>query len=210
MDRGLQFSPSRMDRWKGHEIIWEALRLMRNRDRVTVYQSDWGWEPEYSYFKRHAPENVRFIPVVSRDRIASHYRGATLVMGQMKIGHFGMVEVEATACGAPVLVYLLDGSTPFLPKHNDPQSLAETIDRLVEDEALRARYARSCTDSVLPSASLSVVSSKLLALLAASDRKRRRARGGVAGLFLGTCFELAGRVLGNRGFALLKSSLLGL
>ncbi len=204
------FSPGRMDRWKGHEVTWNALRLMKNRARVTVYQSDWGWEPEYSFFKRSAPENVKFIPIVPREEIASRFRGATLVMGQMKLGHFGMTEMEAGACGAPVLVYLQDESTPFLPKHNDPQSLADAIDLVIEDEELRARYAQSCREYVLSFSGVAAVSEELLAVIEASDRSRRGRRVGFTGLFLGTCFELVGRVLGDRMFGVLKSTLMGL
>jgi glycosyltransferase involved in cell wall biosynthesis len=204
------FSPIRMDRWKGHEIIWQALRLMKNRQKVTVYQSDWGWEPEYSFFKKNAPENVKFIPPVPREAIASRFKGATLVMGQMKIGHFGMTEMEAGACGAPVLVYLLDEHTPFLPKSNDSQSLAEAVDLLVEDEGLRARYSQSCSEYVLRSSNIDAISGELLAVMAASDMGPRTPDGGLIQLYLGTCFELVGRLLGDRMFGLLKAALIGL
>ena len=199
-----------MDQWKGHEIIWEALRLMRNRARVTVYQSDWGWEPNYSHFKRNAPENVRFIRAVARARIAEYYRGASLVIGQMKIGHFGMTEVEAAACGVPVVVYLQDKKTPFLPKESDPRSLAEAIDGLVEDEKMRETYAESCTKYVLMTAGLGDVSRKFTGILDSKASTVRSRPAAKITLYPGSVFEVVGRILGERLFGLLKAHLIGL
>jgi len=204
------FSPSRMDQWKGHEIIWEALRLMKNREKVTIYQSDWGWEPRYTYFRTHAPDNVQFIAVISRAKIASCYRGADLVIGQMKIGHFGMTELEAVACGAPVLVYLHDEGAPFLPKSGDPKALAEAIDRFVEDGESRKKYADACANYILPVVELAIVSTKFTDIWAASDRRNRGRSVRRTGLFLGSGLEVVGRTLGSRTFKALKSSLIGL
>ena len=41
------FSPSRIDGWKGHDIIWAGLTRMKEHESVQVFQSDWGWGPQY-------------------------------------------------------------------------------------------------------------------------------------------------------------------
>ncbi len=206
------FSPSRIDKWKGHEIIWEAIRLMRNRGKAIVYQSDWGWEPDFSHLKSRAPANVRFMKIVPRSKIARYYKGAKLVIGQMKIGHFGMTELEAAACGVPVVVYLRDEKSPFLPKKNDPRSLAEAMDLLIEDSKFSTEYAKACSEYVLKNFSLAKVTGRLERILATSspERHHRSTMKSLPNLVAGTGFELADRILRGRVFALLKFSLIGL
>ena len=204
------FSPSRMDQWKGHDLIWEALSLMRNRDRAVVYQSDWGWEPRYSYLKQHAPPNVRFIPLVPRQEMASYYAGACIVLGQMQIGEFGMTELEAAACGAPVLAYLKDPETPFVPKRRDAKSLAEAIDALIDDPKGRREYARRCRSYVLERTDRREAAYLLSRVVASGDRPRPHQGRGIDGLFWGSGFEIVGRAIGERPFSRLKASLIGL
>jgi len=204
------FSPTRMDQWKGHETMWQALASMRHRDEVTVYQSDWGWEPQYTTLRREAPPNVRFIPVVPREKIASFYAGASLVLGQMKIGDFGMAELEAAATGTPTLVYLKDARAPFLPKFNDPKTLAGVLDEMVEDGELRSSYSRACRDYVLETSSLRSVSRELSAIFKKAHESERPKMIGRSGLFLGSGFEIAGRSMGEKRFGLLKAALIGL
>ena len=36
------FSPGRLDRWKGQEIVWNALSLMQNGLAIRLFQSDPG------------------------------------------------------------------------------------------------------------------------------------------------------------------------
>lgn len=204
------FSPSRMDQWKGHDTIWTALSRMRNSDRVTVYQSDWGWEPRYGQLKRTAPHNVRFIPLVPRPLMASHYTGASLVLGQMQIGDFGMTELEAAACGAPVLTYQRDESTPFLPKSNDATALAAALDRMVEDPTFRRSYAKRCSEYVLQNFGLSKIASEFSEVKRRFPAESTRAGANLTGLYAGTGFELVGRLMGERRFSQLKASLIGL
>lgn len=204
------FSPSRMDQWKGHETIWEAIRIMRTRDKVVIFQTDWGWQPKYSAFRSSAPSNVRMIPLVKREEVASYYRGATIVIGQMKIGHFGMTELEAAACGAPVVVWLEDEHTPFIPKTADPQALADAMDKLVEDEGFRRRYSSSCRDFAVGSVGLASVAALFTRVLATSRPGESPEAVRPASLYPGTGLELVGRALGNRAFSRLKTSLIGL
>ncbi len=59
---------------------------------------------------------------------------------------FGLVPLEAMACGRPVVAtatggaaeYLRDGENCLIVPVDDPQSLAAAVQRLAADEALRA------------------------------------------------------------------------
>jgi glycosyltransferase involved in cell wall biosynthesis len=127
-------SPHRMDRTKGHELIWKAISKTRND--FVLLQPDWGWEPYWSRLKKDAPKNVEFIPLIPRSKIASYYISVYGVIGQMNLGVVGMSELEAAACGTPVFCYTND-SSPFLPKSKDPSILAKYIDNLIENRAFR-------------------------------------------------------------------------
>ena len=195
------FSPSRIDQWKGHEIIWEALERMRNRAKVTLFQSDWGWEPFYSKLRKISPSNVRYVHVIPRAHIAEYYRGAHIVVGQMKLGHLGLSELEAAACGVPVTVFNSDGNLPFLPKRSDPLELAELLDRLIEDEAFRAGYSSKCRDHVVRHHDAARLAEQFAETVERSDLHppQTGARlGTIANLEAGTGVELFGRILGEK------------
>jgi glycosyltransferase involved in cell wall biosynthesis len=208
------FSPSRMDKWKGHETTWRALSMMKNHDRVKVYQSDWGWEPEYFSLKRSAPSNVKFIRVIPRSEIQHYYRGSDVVVGQMKIGYPGMVELEAAASGVPVTVYSKNSDTPFLPKRADAKELADLLDRLVEDDQFRSDYANRCRDFVISNHSLEKTAADFAAIvqMAAAHRRPNYEFGlhDLGHLELGTGLELIEKGTSGSPVSAIRARLLGL
>ncbi len=92
---------------------------------------------------------VRFVPPVTQDELAAWYAAATLVAVPSHNESFGLVAVEAQACGTPVLAAAVgglstavrDGVSGLLLDTHDPIAWAAAIDRVVGDEALRARLA---------------------------------------------------------------------
>jgi len=148
------FSPTRIEKQKGSDIIWKAVSETRN-DFVFL-QTDWGFEPFRSEMIRAAPEKMRLIDIIPHEKMPGYYVSSTAVMGQVGAVIRGYVEVEAAACGAPVLCYSPD-DTPFVPKEKDTSTIAKYLDRLVEDREFRSNLARSERKWVLENHDISMI-----------------------------------------------------
>jgi D-inositol-3-phosphate glycosyltransferase len=101
---------------------------------------------------------VRFQPPVPQERLADWYRAATVLVMPSYSESFGLVAIEAQACGTPVVasavgglpVAVADGRTGFLIAGHDPYDYARALRRFVDhpplaDElgAAAARHARA-------------------------------------------------------------------
>lgn len=92
-------------------------------------------------------DRVTFLPPQPRDQLVNVYRAADLVAVPSYSESFGLVAVEAQACGTPVVaaavgglpVAVADGRSGSLVVGHDPQRWAEAINALLrsDPEALR-------------------------------------------------------------------------
>jgi D-inositol-3-phosphate glycosyltransferase len=90
---------------------------------------------------------VRFHPPVSRDVLADWYRAADLVVVPSYSESFGLVAIEAQACGTPVVAAgvgglrtaVRDGVTGVLVDGHDPVQWARVLADLLDDPARRRR-----------------------------------------------------------------------
>lgn len=97
---------------------------------------------------------VRFVPPVSQVELARWYSAATLVAVPSHNESFGLVAVEAQACGTPVVAAAVgglttvvrDGVSGLLVDTHDPGDWAEALRRIVVDDSLRARLAAGAVE----------------------------------------------------------------
>ncbi|MDE3088586.1 MAG: glycosyltransferase [Chloroflexota bacterium] len=93
---------------------------------------------------------VTFLGRRTQEALVYYYAAADAVVMPSLYESFGMVALEAMACGTPVvasdvggLSYLVrDGETGFLVPERDPRALANCLTLLLRDPALRARLGR--------------------------------------------------------------------
>jgi len=93
---------------------------------------------------------VTFLGAQDQDVLQYYYAAAEMVVMPSDYESFGMVALEAMACGIPViasdvggLAYLVrHGRTGYRVPARDPGALAEKIIRLLADEGLRQRMGR--------------------------------------------------------------------
>lgn len=92
---------------------------------------------------------VRFEPPATREELADWYRAADLVCVPSYSESFGLVAVEAQACGTPVVAAAVgglhtavaDGASGVLVDSHDPQDWARVLDRLISHPSYRSQLA---------------------------------------------------------------------
>lgn len=91
-------------------------------------------------------EIVRFLPPVSHTELANWYRAADLVCVPSYSESFGLVALEAQACGTPVIATAVgglrtavaDGISGVLVDGHDPKAWSSVIARLLQESDRRA------------------------------------------------------------------------
>jgi D-inositol-3-phosphate glycosyltransferase len=90
--------------------------------------------------------NVQFVPPQPHTRLADFYRAADVCIVPSRAESFGLVALEAAACGTPVVAASVgglrslvdDGATGFLVDDRDPAAYAAPVAMLLEDPELAA------------------------------------------------------------------------
>ncbi|MFD8869156.1 D-inositol-3-phosphate glycosyltransferase [Streptomyces sp. NPDC059590] len=90
---------------------------------------------------------VRFRPPCAQDELADWYRAASVLVMPSYSESFGLVAVEAQACGTPVVaaevgglpVAVRDGRSGILVSGHDPADYARALRRLADDPGLLKR-----------------------------------------------------------------------
>ncbi|MDB1087994.1 D-inositol-3-phosphate glycosyltransferase [Streptomyces sp. ACA25] len=96
---------------------------------------------------------VRFRPPVAQAELADWYRAASVLVMPSYNESFGLVAIEAQACGTPVVaagvgglpVAVRDGMTGFLVPGHDPVDYARVLRRFAGNPELSERLGRAAT-----------------------------------------------------------------
>jgi D-inositol-3-phosphate glycosyltransferase len=153
----------RIERLKGLETLFRAAALLQRRGFlapscpcVMVIGGDPGnphAEMQYLQGLRDSlsvANVVTFLGKRPQTELPFYYSAAQAVVMPSQYESFGMVALEAMACGTPVvasgvggLLYLIrDGRTGFHIPDSDPAALADKLQRLLSDERLRQELGR--------------------------------------------------------------------
>ena len=149
---------------KGYEIIIEALTWLPETELLIAGgagSGDTRPEPEHDRLAAVAErlgvaDRVRLIRQIARADLPALLRSADLVVCSPWYEPFGIVPLEAMACGVPVVASavggmldtVVDGVTGTLVTPRDPVALAEVIGPLLEAPSRRAEFARAGLDRV--------------------------------------------------------------
>jgi glycosyltransferase involved in cell wall biosynthesis len=140
------------------EVIPEAKRVVPNLSLVVVGRGD---DRERYAAKAAAlgiTDCVEFMGFVPDDALAKLYSsaGAVVLPSQSDTEGFGMVILEAAACGVPAIATrvggipaaVVDGATGLLVAPGDPDSLSAALVRIAQDVELRDRLGRNAFERV--------------------------------------------------------------
>jgi glycosyltransferase involved in cell wall biosynthesis len=121
---------SSLEPYKRVDLAVEAFRLLR-RPLVIA-----GSGTQYHELRATSPENVHFAGRVSDEQLRGLYRGCRALIFP-GVEDFGMVPVEAQACGKPVICYgsggvtesVVDGETGIHFRPQEPEALAKAVEQ---------------------------------------------------------------------------------
>jgi rhamnosyl/mannosyltransferase len=142
--------------YKGVEHLLAAARGL---DATVLVAGDGPMRPalEAESRRRGLESRVRFLGEISHEEKLALYRAAALTVlpATHRSEAFGLVQVEAHACGRPVVSTNLDSGVPFVNLDgvtglvvppSDSEALAGAIGRLLDDPDLRERFGAAASE----------------------------------------------------------------
>ena len=147
------FYPIRMEKAKGTDLLWKAIKLCKSDFEILCVNWFGETTEEERKFKQklidEMPPQIKLVPIIKRSEITRYYRFADAVIANLFLGTFELVSLESVMCGTPVIQYtdkkrkiVIDGEeieSPFLPFSNDPKSIANVIDKIVESKEFKQK-----------------------------------------------------------------------
>jgi D-inositol-3-phosphate glycosyltransferase len=158
----------RIEPLKGIDILMQAIAILHKNNEINGcphYLVIVGGNPEAEGSNMDAEMNrlmqmrrdldlkdlVVFLGKRDQDMLPYYYSAAEIVIMPSHYESFGMVALEAMACGTPVVAsqvgglgfLVQDGVTGFVVPHADPELLSEKIKLLVCDEELRLQLGKN-------------------------------------------------------------------
>ena len=161
----------RIEPLKGIDTLIEAIAYMREGDgsgEISFCLAIIGGDPDSTPEEQSAEmrrlkelchlhgldDLVTFLGKRDQDLLPYYYSAAEAVVVPSHYESFGMVALEAMACGTPVvasqvggLAYLVqDGVTGYTVPSNDVQALAGRLADLIQDSSLRSQLGKQAAD----------------------------------------------------------------
>ncbi len=152
----------RLEKLKGVDILISAVAQLESRDFTLLIVGGEGNSGELhaQLMAQAAAEgiaaNVRFTGAVPHDELPTYYSAADVCVVPSYYESFGLVAVEAMACGTPVVASRVgglvstveDGVNGFLIPWRCPEPFADKLEILLRNPNLRANFSKAAAQSV--------------------------------------------------------------
>ena len=152
----------RLEKLKGVDILIDAVAQLDQPDVTLVivggdeHARNLRAELEAQAVAAGIGANVRFEGAVPHDALPAYYCAADVCVVPSYYESFGLVAVEAMACGTPVVASrvgglvstVTDGVTGYLIPWRCPEPFAEKLEVLLYNPELRANFSRAARRSV--------------------------------------------------------------
>jgi glycosyltransferase involved in cell wall biosynthesis len=147
----LLLAVGRLIYYKGFEFAIRALPLVPAARLLIIGGGPLRGELEALALELGVAERVSFLGEILNERVTPYYLASDvyLLPSIAKSEAFGIVQIEAMACGVPVVNTRLpsgvpfvsrDGETGFTVEPKDAHALAAAVERLIADPDLRRRF----------------------------------------------------------------------
>ena len=151
----------RLEALKGVDVLINAMSLLARqacKARLLIaggnLDGDEAQRLRASVQNLHLTETVRFLGAVDQHDLPYYYSAADVCAMPSFYESFGMVAIEAMACGAPVVASragglqftVRDGETGYLVPPGEAAPLAEAIANLLCDSDLRSRMGQAAAE----------------------------------------------------------------
>ncbi|MCY4529160.1 MAG: glycosyltransferase, partial [Chloroflexi bacterium] len=151
-------SVGRVEPLKGFDILLMAMASMDERSDTTVVIAGGDEEdsPEFERLRELAQslglgDSVIFTGSVSQDELSVYYNAADVFVLPSYYESFGLVALEAMACGVPVIAsrvsgprsFVKSGETGYLIDRRCPEPFAQRLDVLLHNPMLRESMGRA-------------------------------------------------------------------
>ena len=157
-DRNVVLSVGRVEPLKGFDILLTAMASLDERSDTTVVivGGDEDSSPELERLQSLAEtleleDSVIFSRAVSQERLSMYYNAADVFVLPSYYESFGLVALEAMACGVPVIAsrvsgprsFVKSGVTGYLIDRRCPEPFAQRLDVLLHNPTLRESMGRA-------------------------------------------------------------------
>ena len=158
----------RIEPLKGVDTLLQAMACLQLKEARPVHLAIIGGEPgaspedmtiEMARLQKMCDDlgldqSVIFLGMRDQDKLPYYYSAAEVVVMPSHYESFGMVALEAMACGTPViasevggLAYLVrDGETGFTIPAEEPEMLCEKLSWLLNDAELHAKMSQRAVE----------------------------------------------------------------
>ncbi|MCQ2237849.1 MAG: glycosyltransferase family 4 protein [Bacteroidaceae bacterium] len=152
-------SVGRLSEQKGYNRLIDAWALLANKYKdwaLDLYGDGEEHDELVNHIKEKGVENSFIIHKPTKD-IASKYSEASIYVMSSRFEGFGMVLIEALACGVPCISFncphgpseiIENGVNGFLVENGNVKQLAESLEKLMIDEKERINMGKAASQSV--------------------------------------------------------------
>lgn len=170
----LVLAVGRLVYYKGFDVLVEAMRHVDARLVIV------GGGPLDSALRAQAAAagvagKITFLGELQNEEVAPFFAAADVFVlpSVARSEAFGIVQLEAMACGTPVVNTSLDSGVPWVSRHletgltvppRDPRALASAIERLLADDDLRRRFGDAARARVRDEFSVGMMGDRVAAV----------------------------------------------
>ena len=195
-NKAIVLSLGRLDERKGFDLLLEAAGRLTQQETTPptlfVFSAGGGSEQERAERKRleqiveaHSlADHLKWLPILPEKQLPRYYGTADVFVLPSRYEPFGIVMIEAMACGTPVVAtkvggpatVIESGVTGLLVDPTDTEALADAIATLVESPRMRREIGRRARETVESTYSWEIIAGRHLTAYAEAEKDGGDAR----------------------------------